>query len=52
MRRATYIISGLKKPLYSSCKAWGRSQWKRVTNGTRPVSKSPSIYITMIMNIT
>ena len=32
----TYTMWGLKKPPYSSSKAWGRSQWKIVTNGFKP----------------
>lgn len=35
-RIETHIMRGLKKPPYSSSKAWGRSQWKRVTNGCTP----------------
>jgi len=38
-------MRGLRKPPYSSSKAWGRSQWKRVTNGCIPtnVVKGPLI---------
>ena len=32
----TYTMWGLKKPPYSSSKAWGRSQWKIVTKGFKP----------------
>jgi hypothetical protein len=37
-RRFTYTILSLKNPPYSSSKACGRSQWKRVTNGFMPAN--------------
>jgi hypothetical protein len=37
---STYTISGLRKLLYPSSKAWGVSQWKRVTKGFKPENYS------------
>jgi len=43
----TYTMLRDKKPPYSSSKAWGVSQWKSVTYGSRPAT---SIFKTSLLS--